>query len=150
MQGLLKHVATLGPIGYIPLAPGTFGTLAALICILLFSPSLQAHFLLFVIITIVGSVAATAAERAFNQKDSSRIIIDEVAGFFIATLAVPHSVPLFIAAFILFRFFDILKPLMIRKLESALSFGVGVMADDILAGLYANIILQVYLHAVPY
>ena len=150
MQGLLTYIATLGPIGYMPFAPGTYGTLAALVCVMVFSPSLQSHFLLFVIITIVGSFASTAAERAFNQKDSSRIIIDEVAGFFIATLAVPHSTPLLIAAFILFRFFDILKPLMIRKLESALSGGVGVMADDILAGLYANIILQVYLHAIPH
>jgi phosphatidylglycerophosphatase A len=150
MQGLLKHIATLGPIGYVPFAPGTFGTLAALVCILVFPLSLQMHFLLFVIFTIIGSIAAAAAERAFNQKDSSRIIIDEFAGFFIATLSVPQSIPLFIAAFILFRFFDILKPLMIRKLESALSSGVGVMADDILAGLYANIILQVYLHAIPH
>ena len=150
MQGLLTYIATLGPIGYMPFAPGTFGTLAALVCVMVFSPSLQSHFLLFVIITIVGSFASTAAERAFNQKDSSRIIIDEVAGFFIATLAVPHSVPLLIAAFILFRFFDILKPLMIRKLESTLSSGVGVMADDILAGLYANIVLQVYLHAIAH
>lgn len=150
MQGLLKHIATLGPIGYMPQAPGTFGTLTALAFIIVFSPSLQTHLLLCVIVTVVGSFASTAAERAFNQKDSSRIIIDEFAGFFVATLAVPHSAPLLIAAFILFRFFDILKPLMIRKLESALSNGMGVMADDMLAGLYANIILQVYLHAVPH
>jgi phosphatidylglycerophosphatase A len=150
MQGFLKHIATLGPIGYMPLAPGTFGTLAALLCILIFSPSIQAHVLLIGIISVVGSFASTAAERAFGQKDSGRIIIDEFGGFFIATLFVPHTVPLQIAAFILFRLFDILKPLMIRKLESTLSGGVGVMADDILAGLYANIILQVYLRVIPH
>jgi len=148
MQGLLKHIATLGPIGYLPYAPGTFGTFVALLCIQLFSASFQIHLFIFLIVTIVGSFAATAAEKAFGQRDSSKIIIDEFAGFYIATLYVPHSLLMLITAFILFRFFDILKPLMIRKLEIALSNGMGVMADDILAGIYTNIVLQVYLHAI--
>lgn len=146
MQVLLKYIATLGPIGYIPFAPGTFGTLAALICVLLMSLSLHAHFVFFVSVTIIGSFAATAAEKALGQKDSGRIIIDEFAGFLIATFYVPHSPTLLISAFIIFRFFDILKPLMIRKLESTLNKGVGVMADDILAGIYTNILLQAYVH----
>ncbi len=145
MQGLLKHIATLGPIGYIPLAPGTFGTLAALICILVFPLSSQEHLIFFVAIAILGSFAATYAERAFSQKDSSKIIIDEFTGFYMATLFIPHSLPLLITAFILFRFFDILKPLMISKIENTLSNGIGVMADDILAGIYANMVVQVYL-----
>ena len=94
---------------------------------------------------MLGSFAATSAERAFAQKDSSKIIIDEFAGFYMATLCLPHRLPLLIATFILFRLFDILKPLMIRKLEKTLSYGIGVMADDILAGIYANMVVQVYL-----
>ena len=147
MQVLLKHIATLGPIGYIPLAPGTFGTLAALVCILAFPLSFLGHLIFFVTITILGSFAATSAEKALSQKDSSKIIIDEFAGFYIATLAIPHSLPLLITSFLLFRFFDILKPLLIRKLETTLSNGMGVMADDILAGIYANMVVQVYLQA---
>lgn len=145
MQGLLKHIATLGPIGYIPFASGTFGTLTALLCILAFPLSFQEHFIFFIALAIVGSFAATSAEKAFAQTDSSKIIIDEFAGFYMATLYIPHRLPLLIAAFILFRLFDILKPLMIRKLEKTLSHGIGVMADDILAGIYANMVIQVYL-----
>ncbi len=145
MQILLKHIATLGPIGYMPLAPGTFGTLAALVCILVFPLSFFEHLIFFVAVTILGSFAATSAEKIFCQKDSSKIIIDEFAGFYIATLYIPHSLPLLMTSFILFRLFDILKPLMIRNLENALSNGMGVMADDILAGIYANMVVQVYL-----
>ncbi|HYQ48055.1 MAG TPA: phosphatidylglycerophosphatase A [Thermodesulfovibrionales bacterium] len=148
MQVLLKHIATLGPIGYIPFAPGTFGTVAGLICVLLIPLSPQIHFVFFATVAIIGSFAATAAETEFGQKDSSRIIIDEFAGFLVATLYVPHSPLLLTSAFIIFRFFDILKPLMIHKLEITLNNGLAVMADDILAGIYTNIVLQAYIHLV--
>ena len=145
MQGLLKHIATLGPVGHIPFAPGTFGTLAAFVCSLIFPLTPTAHLILIVIGFIVGSFAATAAEKAFSRKDSRSIVIDEFVGYYVATLYIPNSLLLLIAAFALFRFFDIIKPLMIRKLELTLSSGMGVMADDILAGIYANMVLQIYL-----
>ena len=145
MQELLKHIATLGPVGYIPFAPGTFGTLAAFSCILFFPFSTAVHLLFIVLWMVIGSIAATAAEKAFEQKDSSRIVIDEFVGYYVATIFVPNTIPLLIAAFLLFRFFDIIKPLMIYKLESALSSGLGVMADDVLAGVYANLVIQLYL-----
>ena len=145
MQGLLKHIATLGPVGHIPFAPGTFGTLAAFVCSLIFPLTPAAHLVLIAIGFIVGSFAATAAEKAFSRKDSRSIVIDEFVGYYVATLYIPNSLLLLIAAFALFRFFDIIKPLMIRKLELTLSSGMGVMADDILAGIYANMVLQIYL-----
>jgi phosphatidylglycerophosphatase A len=145
MQGLLKHIATLGPVGHIPFAPGTFGTLAAFVCSLIFPLTHTAHLILIFIGFIVGSFAATAAEKAFSRKDSRSIVIDEFVGYYVATLYIPNSLPLLIAAFALFRLFDIIKPLMIRKLELTLSRGMGVMADDILAGIYANMVLQIYL-----
>jgi phosphatidylglycerophosphatase A len=74
-------------------------------------------------------------------KDHSRVVIDEVAGLFVSVLFVPATLQYLIAGFILFRFFDIAKPLFIRRLE-ALPGGWGVMADDLLAGVYANIILH--------
>jgi len=145
MQGLLKHIATLGPVGHIPFAPGSFGTLAAFVCSLIFPLTPAAHLVLIAIGFIVGSFAATAAEKAFSRKDSRSIVIDEFVGYYVATLYIPNSLLLLIAAFALFRFFDIIKPLMIRKLELTLSSGMGVMADDILAGIYANMVLQIYL-----
>ena len=145
MQGLLKHIATLGPVGHIPYAPGTFGTLAAFGCSLIFPLAPTAHVILIIVGFIVGSFASTAAERAFSQRDSRSIVIDEFVGYYVATLYIPSSLPLLIAAFALFRLFDIIKPLMIQKLELTLSNGMGVMADDILAGIYANMVLQVYL-----
>jgi len=144
MQALLKHIATLGPIGYIPFGPGTFGSLTGLICLWFFPLSLQQHLLLIIAGSIIGSIAATSAEKQFGQKDSGKIIIDEFIGFYVAAFFIPHTPPLLVAAFLLFRFFDIFKPLMIKKVEKALRNGKGVMADDILAGIYANAILQVW------
>lgn len=74
-------------------------------------------------------------------KDSSRVVIDEVSGMLIAILFLPHNLYILAGGLVLFRFFDILKPLGIRKLE-ALKGGTGVMADDVLAGIYSNVLLQ--------
>ena len=144
MQTLLRHIATLGPIGYIPFAPGTFGSLTGLICLWFFPLSLRWHLLLIIVGSIIGSIASTSAEKQFGQKDSGKIIVDEFIGFSVAVFFIPHTPILFIAAFLLFRFFDIFKPLMIKHIENALRNGKGVMADDILAGIYANAIVQVW------
>jgi len=145
MKVILKYIATLGPIGFIPFAPGTFGSLAGLICLWFFPLSHQRHLLLILAGSILGSIAATSAERQLGQKDSGKIIIDEFIGIYIAAFFVPHTIGQLAAAFLLFRFFDIFKPLMIRNLEKALKNGTGVMADDILAGIYANAVLQIWL-----
>lgn len=144
MLSMLKHIATLGPIGYIPFAPGTFGSLMGLLCLWFFPLSLQGHIALIILGAIVGSIASTAAEIQLQQKDSGKIVIDEFIGIYVAALFVPYKLSMLIAAFLLFRFFDIVKPLMIRTLERTLKNGWGVMADDILAGVYANAILQVW------
>jgi len=145
MQALLRHVATLGPIGYIPVAPGTFGSLAGLGCVWFFPLSLKIHFLFIIAGAIAGSYAATSAEKQLREKDSGKIIIDEFIGFYVAAFSLPHTISLLIPAFLVFRFFDIIKPLMISKVERTLTNGTGIMADDILAGLYANIMLQGWL-----
>ncbi|MBI5631932.1 MAG: phosphatidylglycerophosphatase A [Nitrospirae bacterium] len=145
MQALLKHIATLGPIGYIPFGPGTFGSLTAMTCLWFFPLTPYWHLLLIAIGSIIGSIAATSAEKQLGQKDSGKIIIDEFIGFYVTFFLIPHTTALLAAAFLLFRFFDIFKPLMIRNIEKALKNGKGVMADDILAGIYANAILQVWI-----
>ena len=141
-NSFLTNIATIGYLGYIPFAPGTFGSLFALILFLLTDLSLYAHLALIFAGALVGTYASTVAEKALNEKDSGKIIIDEFIGFYVSVLYLPKTWGFAVAAFLLFRFFDILKPLFIAKLEKTLSNGLGIMADDILAGIYANIVLQ--------
>lgn len=141
----LLNIATIGFLGYIPFAPGTFGSLFALTLFLLTDLPLYAHFALILAATIVGIYASTVAEKILNEKDSKKIIIDEFIGFYVSVLYLPKTLGFAVAAFLLFRFFDILKPLFIAKLEKTLSKGLGIMADDILAGIYSNIVLQLWL-----
>jgi phosphatidylglycerophosphatase A len=140
---LFKHIATLGPIGYLPVAPGTWGSLAAFIVYVSLRPTVSVHALLVLLILPVGIVASSFAEKALKEKDSRHIVIDEACGFFVSVLFIPFSIGHAVAAFFLFRIFDILKPFPIRKVETAFSDGLGVMADDIVAGIYANVILQI-------
>lgn len=95
-------------------------------------------------VTMVGIWSATMVEPHWG-KDSSRIVIDEAAGMCISLLFVPVTVKFLVAGLLLFRFFDIVKPLYIRKAES-LRGGWGVMMDDVLAGIYTNILLQVIIY----
>ncbi|MEW6109801.1 MAG: phosphatidylglycerophosphatase A [Nitrospirota bacterium] len=147
VQTVLKNIATLGFIGYLPYAPGTFGSLVGLVSFLIYKPSLHAHIVLIVTGTLTGICASSAAERLLGEKDSRKIVIDELIGFYVAAFYLPESPVFIVAAFLLFRFFDILKPLPINKLEKALSHGFGIMADDILAGIFTNVILQILLYA---
>lgn len=128
---------TLGPIGYLPYAPGTYGS--ALACVLLyFLPSVFAH-PLFVFIFIVVTLIVLN-NLAFEGKDPRYIIIDEVAGMFVTMTG--HNITLFslLAGFVLFRFFDIKKPYPIKRVET-LRQGYGIVGDDVVAGVFANIII---------
>ena len=141
----LSYIATIGFLGYVPYAPGTIGSLFALALFLLTDLPLYAHFSVIIIGALLGIYASSAAEKILNEKDSKKIIIDEFIGFYVSVFYLPKTFGFAIAAFLLFRFFDILKPLFISKLEKTLSNGLGVMADDILAGIYTNIVLQIWL-----
>jgi phosphatidylglycerophosphatase A len=142
---LLKNIATLGFVGYLPVAPGTWGTLAGLLLVGFLSMSATAHLFLMIVVTGIGIVSSGVAEQMIGETDSGHIIIDEVAGFLVSVLLVPHTYGYLIAGFLLFRIFDILKPFPIRKLERTLKGGAGIMADDILAGVFTNIILQAWI-----
>ena len=96
------------------------------------------------LITVMGVWSASKVEPQWG-KDSSRVVIDELAGMFISVLFVPVTIKWMIIGLILFRFFDIVKPLFIRKTE-ALPGGWGVMADDVLAGVYSNLVLQLIIY----
>jgi phosphatidylglycerophosphatase A len=144
-----KYISTGLGIGYIGRGAGTIS--AAAVClswyILQSVYALPSVFWLWftILITITGIWAAGKVEILWG-KDSNRVVIDEIAGMCITLLFVPATFNYLITGFILFRFFDIIKPLFIRNLE-ALPGGWGVMADDILAGMYSNFVLQVLIIA---
>ncbi|MDB5004066.1 MAG: phosphatidylglycerophosphatase [Mucilaginibacter sp.] len=139
-----KLAATVFGIGYLGKGVGTIAAFFACICwYLLWAgkyPPIIPSVLVTLVITALGIWSGNKVEPIWG-KDHGRVVIDEVAGMFVSLLFVPVTIPYVLIGFILFRFFDILKPLFIRRLE-ALPGGWGVMADDMLAGLYANIILQ--------
>jgi phosphatidylglycerophosphatase A len=138
-----KQIATLGPVGFAPKAPGTAGTLAALIAVVLLKPSTPLLLLLVVVSVVLGTVASSRAEAALGKTDPGCIVIDEAAGYFISMLFLPQTFFYFAASFVLFRVFDILKPPPVRQLHN-LHGGVGVMADDVAAGIMANLSLQIW------
>lgn len=143
IQSIIKYIATLGPMGFMPVAPGTFGTLVSVILLWVLSPSPPVHIAIFLVALAGGTFVSHEAEKLFGRKDASPIVIDEFAGYLVSTAFLPQSRGYLIAAFILFRLFDILKPPPIMEVQR-LPGGVGIMADDLIAGIYTNLILQVW------
>ena len=126
-------------VGYIKYAPGTIASFLALL-IYYFIPSIfiyQIMILLFLLI-IAFYLCFLYSENS-PIKDPSYIVIDEIVGMYIAVFMLPKSILLYIVAFLLFRFFDIYKPCIINKSQN-LDFGIGIMVDDILSGIFALII----------
>lgn len=140
---LFKYIATLGFIGYLPYAPGTFGSLAGLSLAFLIRPDDLHLLIIFLPLFLLGIMAAHNAEKLLG-KDSGRIVIDELCGYLIAILFIPKTTGYLLAAFVLFRAFDIVKPPPIRRIEQAVPGGTGIMLDDLMAGIYANLCLQVW------
>lgn len=145
----MTRVATLGPVGYSPYAPGTIASLLGFVFFMSLPLVQLQHSVVAIILFVVGLRAAASAEKTFAEKDSGKIVIDELAGYAFATIGLPRNWGFALAAFLLFRFFDILKPLGIKRLERSLEGGASVMADDLLAGIYTNIILQIFLFFQP-
>ncbi len=166
---LALAIATCG-VGYLPLAPGTWGSLlavglylvieflggkfirnfAAPNSFLLFAPVsvfIAAELLLITVVTLVGIWAGSRSEKLFARKDPGRVVVDEVAGQLIALLPVLPKVDpgwlSILTAFVAFRLFDIIKPYPARRLES-LESGLGIMADDIVAGAYGAVVVSVF------
>jgi phosphatidylglycerophosphatase A len=143
-------VSSFGYVGRFPVAPGTAGSAAALpvfvVVRLVGSPALEASVL--VVLTVLGVWSATVTERQLGATDPSVVVIDEVVGM-LATLAfMPLGWKGVLVGFLLFRLFDIIKPYPCGKAER-LHGGWGIMADDVLAGVYANIVLRVACGLVP-
>ena len=138
-------IATAGGAGYSPVAPGTAGTLVAVVALWLVPLSTVALLLATAVVTALGIWAGARVERAVGGKDPGVVVIDEVAGMMVSVLAVPRSVPVLVAAFFLFRFFDVVKPPPANRLQ-ALPGGLGIMVDDLIAGAYALLVLLAARH----
>jgi phosphatidylglycerophosphatase A len=132
-------VATGGYSGYAGIVPGTVGSLVGLVLYLPLAAiasipvCLIATFALF----FLGVLASGRMERTWRVKDPQPVVIDEIVGMWISLLFVPTGAGYFLAAFILFRIFDIIKPFPARQAE-LLAGGWGIMVDDVIAGIYAN------------
>jgi len=144
-------IATFFGIGYMKPGPGTWGSAAGLLLWAALAYRLPASartltvIILAGVVTLIGIPAASQVARAFTRKDPQFVVIDEVAGQLITLIAAPLTWKTFLAGFILFRAFDIVKPPPVRQLEK-LPEGTGIVLDDVAAGIYALIVMQLLLH----
>jgi phosphatidylglycerophosphatase A len=134
-------VATALGVGYVPVAPGTCGSAVGLLLwfVLPSSPLIQGTAI--VVIFVMGSWSGSVAERHFGRSDPAHVVVDEVAGMLVTLFLVPVGGIGVLGAFLLFRIADIVKPFPANRLER-LPGGLGIMADDVMAGLYANLALR--------
>lgn len=130
-------------LGALPRAPGTWGTLGALPLWFLFSWLSSGWYLLLVlVISVLAIMIADGAGKYLQVTDSPVIVIDEVAGFMLALTGVPLGFGYFLTAFLLFRFFDIFKPFPANWCEENLPGGLGVVADDLVAGIMTWVVMH--------
>ncbi len=145
MRFFILFLATGFGVGYSPMAPGTLGSLLAI----------PIHYFLSNIpspiyeITLIGYFffsiwISNDAERMLGKRDDQRIVIDEIVGYQFSMLWISKMSPLILVGFFLFRLFDILKPFPIRHLERRLKGGMGVVLDDVIAGIYVNLLLHLF------
>lgn len=150
MTRLAVFIATVGYCGYFPIAPGTVGSAAGLVVYLLVwwsgSPLVEAG--LIVLLFAAGVWAGTTAEQYFGGIDPGPVVMDEVVGMLITLAFIPVGWSGALAGFFLFRVFDVFKPWPARSLES-LHGGLGVMADDAMAAVYANLSLRLLMWLFP-
>lgn len=161
MRRLVLFIATGAGSGYVPVAPGTAGALVGLI---LYGFGLRGLDAPLYLLTLVAAIAlaiwsSAGAIAAFGQKDPRQVTIDEVVGMFTTLAFLPRTAILaagpyhvesgLLVGFVLFRLFDILKPFPIRWIERSAPGGFGVVLDDVAAGLYANVALQIVALLLP-
>jgi phosphatidylglycerophosphatase A len=149
----MKHfhfwIATFLGVGKMPFAPGTW---ASLVAAPIFYPLIEypvAHAGILVAVYFLGVYACTQYAKNLGEVDPSSAVIDEVLGMGIAMLAIPKQWPFVVMALVLFRVFDIWKPYPIRRIEK-LPGGWGIMTDDLVAGIYARVWIQIGIWGVHY
>ncbi len=138
-------IATGLYVGKLPKAPGTWGSLVAILPWLLVKDIELSHYLLLLVaIFILGFFTAGSAEKILNSPDSGSIVIDEILGMFITLTLAPNHPIAWLFGFLFFRFFDILKPFPVSWFDTHIHGGIGIMMDDVIAGLYALLCLQIF------
>ena len=150
MSGLAVFIATFGYVGYFPIAPGTAGSLAALAlyAFVRWAGLPAVELVTIVAVFAIGVWAATGTERALARKDPGPVVIDEVLGMLITLAFLPLSPWGIVAGFLIFRLFDVIKPFPAGRLEH-LPGGLGIMADDAMAGVYAHLVLRIAVMMAP-
>ena len=136
-----RFVATFFYLGKLPFAPGSWGSLGALLLWLLLPVTFSVHLSVIIILFVLGVYSSSRMAKYLDDHDPSEVVIDEVVGMGISLFMLPHSPGLYLLAFILFRVFDILKPSFIYRIQN-LSGGWGIMLDDVLAGLLTFTIVK--------
>ncbi len=140
---LIKLLASGFYAGYSPLAPGTAGSLVGVLAYLLLQTLPDAVYIAVVVfILAAGIYIAGEAEALYQKNDSPRIVIDEIAGMLLTFAFLPKGVNFLLSGFIAFRLFDILKPFPARQFERGFHGGLGIMADDMMAGVYGNLTVR--------
>ena len=122
---------------------GTIGSFVGILaCFFLQDVPFTTYAIVVILILIAGIYISGEAEKIYQAKDSSHIVIDEIAGIFFTFIYLPKDFSFLLAGFVAFRFFDILKPFPIRLIDEKIKGGWGIMFDDVLAGIYANILIR--------
>lgn len=136
-------IATLFGIGYFPVAAGTAGTVGAVpLYLLLARLPIYGYVLVGAALLAVGCLAAQLVQKARGEPDPGIVVIDEAVGFFAAMFMLPCDWRYIVAAFFLFRFLDIVKPFPAGWFDKRVKNGFGIMMDDVVAGIYANLIIR--------
>ena len=136
-----RFAATFFYLGKIPVAPGSFGSLGALLLWLLLPVSFSIQLSVIVFLFALGVYSSDKMAKYMDDHDPSEVVIDEVVGMGISLFMLPHSLELYLLAFILFRIIDIFKPLYISRIQD-LPGGWGIMLDDVMAGLLTCAIVK--------
>jgi phosphatidylglycerophosphatase A len=143
-EDAVMFLATGFYIGNIPFAPGTFGSLIGLpLCFTLAGMSLAPAVLFTLLFIFFAVYIADAAEKLLKRSDPGCIVIDEMAGMMVTLIGLPFNPITVMIGFIIFRILDILKPFPIRNLDRRIPGGLGVVADDVAAGIIANLLLRI-------
>jgi phosphatidylglycerophosphatase A len=134
-------------VGTVPFAPGTFGSIIGLpICFLISRLNIFLSVIGALLFIFFAIWVAAAAGKILKKEDPGEIVIDEIAGVIVTFVGLPFTLKTAIAGFVIFRAFDILKPFPIRTLEKKVAGGPGIVLDDVMAGIYGNVILRLAIY----
>lgn len=145
MDRVVVFLASGSYVGYLPLAPGTFGSLLALPLLVWLGDADAPAITVACIVAAISAAAVPICDRAgriYGQPDSARIVLDEVCGMLVAGALLPPTVRTLALVFVAFRFFDVVKPFPVGWFDRHVKNGAGVVADDLMAGIYAQLVVR--------